>query len=170
MKRTITEITYEQQILRTDPQRYVEMMSARIAQDPGDASAYFSRHLGWDRLKRFDLALADLNQTIALEESPIRYLSRGHVWCCLGDHAEALRDFDRAEALAPEKWLDYWGPLFQANSHACLGNAREALAACARLREDFWSPGLYGTPVGSKQEIIAEIRRRLARRNRRGGA
>lgn len=162
--RTPADIYREHQILRADPQRYIEMMSDRIARDPEDASAYFSRHHAWARLERYDLALADLDRVIGLEKSQIGYLSRGNIWQLLGNYTEALEDYGQAERLEPEAWVDCWGPLYQADCHSRLGHEAQALAACARLPEGFWSPGLRGTPAGTKAEIIAEVRRRLASR------
>jgi hypothetical protein len=52
--------------------------------------------------------------------------------------------------------------LYQADCHSRLGNKPAALAACARLADDHWTPGLVGAPAGSKAEVIAEVQRRLA--------
>jgi len=44
-----------------------------------------------------------------------------------------------------------------------------ALDCCARLPEDFWTPGLDGAPAGNKAEIAAELRRIAAAAQRKGG-
>lgn len=151
-------------LLRSDPQHYVEMMTDLIRQDVSDASNYFSRHHGWVRLNRPDLALEDLNQAIKLNGHPVEYFARGEVLMNLGRYREALEDFDKGESVdEPGHWRDMWGPLYQADCHARLGDEQAALAACAKLNDDHWAPGLSGTPAGNKAEVIAEIRRRAAR-------
>ena len=54
-----------------------------------------------------------------------------------------------------------------ADCHARLGNLEAALADCAALRDDHWTPGVFGAPAGTKAEVTAEIRR-LALALRRG--
>lgn len=155
------EFESEMQLLWTDPAKYVAMKSEEIARDPHNADAFFSRHQGWLWLGKLDEALADINAAIALKQNSMRYVSRGLVWCRIGRYRDALDDFDRAEAFDPQEWPDLWGPLYQADCHSRIGNEAEAIAACEKLKDDFWSPGLDGTPAGNKQEIIAEVRRRL---------
>jgi len=156
------ELVAEHQLLWSDPAKYVAMKSEEIARNPDDHHAYFNRHQGWLRLGNLDRALADINASIALEAKPIDYLCRGQILCRLGRYRTALEDFDRAEAPDPAEWPDFWGPLHQADCHSRLGNEAEAMAACAKLKDDHWTPGLDGAPAGSKQEVIAEVRRRLA--------
>lgn len=55
-----------------------------------------------------------------------------------------------------------FGPLFRADCHARLGDEAAALADCETMPDDHWTPGLFGTPVGTKQEVAAELRRRAA--------
>ena len=77
--------------------------------------------------------------------------------------------FGRGEALDPALWeADAIGPYFQADVYARLGDEASALAHCARLPDDFWTPGLDGAPAGGKAQIAEELRRRAAdaRRNR----
>jgi hypothetical protein len=52
-----------------------------------------------------------------------------------------------------------FGLLFQADAHARLGNEAAALAYCARLPDDFWTPGIEGAPGGKKAQIAEELRR-----------
>jgi hypothetical protein len=49
--------------------------------------------------------------------------------------------------------------LYQADTHARLGNETAALACCARLPEDFWTPGIDGAPGGGKADIADALRR-----------
>jgi len=97
-----------------------------------------------------------------LNEQPVSHICRGRIFCRLGRYETALEDFDRAEQLDPAGWPDFWGPLHQADCHSRLGNEAEALDACAKLKNDHWTPGLDGTPAGNKAEVIAEVKRRLA--------
>jgi tetratricopeptide (TPR) repeat protein len=157
------ELLAEHKLLQTDPARYVALKSEAIANHPNDSHAFFSRHQGWLTLGDLDQALTDISTCIAMEEKSIRYLCRGQILCRLGRHDRALEDFNRAEALDLAEWASHWGPLYQADCHSRLGNEAEAIAACAKLKHDHWTPGLDGTPSGSKREVIAEVRRRLAR-------
>jgi tetratricopeptide (TPR) repeat protein len=88
----------------------------------------------------------------------------------VGEYEKALEDFDRAEAIDPEGWEKdiVLGLLDQADAHARLGNEAAALACCARLPDDFWTPGLDGAPSGGKAEIADKLRQIAAdaRRNR----
>jgi hypothetical protein len=78
----------------------------------------------------------------------------------LGEYEKALADFDRGESIDPIEWQGTaFGPLYQADVHARLGNETAALACCARLPEDFWSPGIDGAPGGGKADIADALRR-----------
>jgi len=158
-------------------------MTVRIQDDPKDSSSYFSRHQGLLSLGRKatalddpDAAMAlkykaldDLDVAMALKSTAVRYLARGNILATLGRYQDALNDFAKGQTMDPETWDHMWGPLYQASSHAYLGHEQEALAACERLFEDHWTPGRHGAPRGDKQEVIAEIRRRLVEaRNAKG--
>jgi len=157
---TLEQMRAEHEILRHDPQKYVEMMTSHIQDDPNDAHAYFSRHQGWEKLGRFDDALADLNKSLNLDEHFIGYFARGELLVRMGRYQEALADFNRALELDREEWLGSWGVLHRADCYARLGNEEAALADCARFGDDFSHPGFGGLPGGSKAEVTAEIRRR----------
>jgi hypothetical protein len=49
------------------------------------------------------------------------------------------------------------GILYQADTHARLGNEAAALGCCARLPEDFWTPGPDGAPSGGKADIANKL-------------
>jgi hypothetical protein len=57
--------------------------------------------------------------------------------------------------------------LYQADAHARLGNEAAALACCARLPDDFWTPGMNNTPSGGKAEIAQKLRQIAADARRR---
>ena len=114
-------------------------------------------------------ALEDLNKVIELNPDSVSFLSRGEVYRHLGDYRKALEDFDRGEAMNPKQWEDdiVFGLLYQADCHARLGNEFAALSCCARLPNDFWTPGLNGTPAGNKADIADKLRRLAADARRR---
>jgi hypothetical protein len=64
---------------------------------------------------------------------------------------KAVEDYVRAEEIDPLQWQDdAFGLLYQADAHARLGNEKTVLACCARLPDDFWTPGMNGTSSGGK--------------------
>jgi len=142
----------------TDPEKYLELANRLVQQDPSDGAAYFSRHQVWSRLGRYDHALADLDKSLNIEPDHVTYRARGNLLRKLGRYREAIEDFNRSEALAPEEWLIQFGPLFRAECHARLGNEDAALADCANLPEDHWTPGLLGAPAGSREEVAFKLR------------
>jgi tetratricopeptide (TPR) repeat protein len=156
-------------ILRSDPQQYLRIVNRWIADDPKNFSAYFSRHFAWLTLGEPRRALEDINKVIELEPEPhpISFMSRGHVYRHIGEYEKAIDDYNRGEAIDPKEWQDSaFGPFFQADTHARLGNESAALACCARLPDDFWTPGFKGAPGGGKVEIADELRRRAAQARR----
>jgi len=59
--------------------------------------------------------------------------------------------------------------LYEADSHAHLGDEASALDCCSRLPENHWTPGLDGAPAGNKAEVAAELRRIAAAARRKSG-
>jgi tetratricopeptide (TPR) repeat protein len=149
-------------ILRVDPQRYLRIVNGWIEQNPQNSHAYFDRHSAWMSIGEPQRALADLNKVIELRNHPgaMSFMARGEVYRHLGRHQEALEDFDRAETIDPADWQDgiVFGLLYQADSHARLGNEAAALNCCARLPNDFWTPGINGAPSGNKAEVAEKLR------------
>jgi tetratricopeptide (TPR) repeat protein len=149
-------------ILRVDPQRYLRIVNGWIDQNPQNSHAYFSRHSAWMSIGQPQRALADLNKAIELRRQPgaMSFMARGEVYRHLGQHENALEDFDRAETIDPADWQHgiVFGLLYQADSYARLGNEAAALKCCARLPEDFWTPGLNGAPSGDKAEVAKKLR------------
>jgi len=163
---TPEELLEQHKILRSDPKRYLEITNQWIRDNPNNSHAYFSRHQAWMRLDQPHRALDDLNKVIELQSKPhpISFLSRGEVYRHLGEHQKAINDFDRGEAIDREKWQgDVLGLLYRADSYAQLGNEKAALADCARLPDDFWTPGLNGAPAGDRTQVAAELRRIAAK-------
>ncbi len=149
-------------LLRTDPEYYLALVNAFVLQNPSNPDGYFSRHQAWMNLGRPDLALEDLNKSLSLEPHHVTLRSRGNVFRSMGRYAEAIEDFDRAEALDPVAWREAYGPLFRADCHARLGNEAAALSDCDKLSSDHWTTGVRGAPAGTKAEVIAQIRRLAA--------
>lgn len=156
------EVLAMHEILRSDAQRYLSIVNDWIRQNPNDHQAYFSRHFVWTKIGKPLQAIDDLNKVAELEpkSDPMTYLSRGNIYRHLGEYEKAIEDYNRAEAMNPAQWQeDAFGPLFQADTHARLGNEAAALACCARLPDDFWTPGFEGAPGGGKTEIADRLRR-----------
>jgi len=168
---TPEEVKVLHDLLRSDPQRYLQIVNEWIAENPGNSHAYFDRHFAWMKRGEPARALADLDKVVELDPKPVAFWVRGEVYRHLGEYARALEDFGRAESIDPEDWEKgiVFGLLYQADCHARLDNEAAALACCARLRDDFWTPGLDGTPSGGKVEIAEKLRSMAAEARRKRG-
>ena len=157
---TANETLSLHKLLRSDPQRYLEIVNEWICENPRNSNAYFDRHLAWMHLGEPRRALGDMDKAIELDPKPVDFLSRGDVYRHLGEYEKAIEDYDRGEAMDPVQWEeDAFGLLHQADCHARLGDEAKALAHCARLPDDFWTPGMQGAPAGDKARIADELRR-----------
>ncbi len=156
---TYDDLLQQFTLLRSDPARFLALTEQFIAQNPSDSSGYFTRHQIRMRLEEPQRALEDINRAIALEPGATQIECRGWVYRHLGDYRKAIEDFDRAEALDPEDWAGGFGFLIRAECHARLGNKHAALADCARLPEDHWTPGSFGLPAGNKADVAAALQR-----------
>jgi tetratricopeptide (TPR) repeat protein len=151
------------ELLTTDPKRHLEMANKYIRQSPDDAEGYCARNLSWCELGRPDLALGDLNKAIEIDPSQFRfYFGRGSLLRDAGRYREAIDDFSRAIALDEQGQMGVFGPLLRADCHARLGNEAAALADCAAVPDDHWTPGVANLPAGGRDEIAAEFRRMAA--------
>lgn len=159
---TPDELLALHKLLRSDPQRYLRIVNGWLQDDPNDFDAYFSRHFCWMKIGEARRALDDLNKSAERHTEPdaIFLMSRGMVYRHLGEYENALRDFNSADAHDPKKWETdiVFGLLFQADTYARLGDETNALATCARLPEDFWTPGIEGTPGGEKTQVADKLR------------
>lgn len=162
-----TEDGPDYKLLRSDPKRFLAIVQDQVRRHPTDSIGYFRRHHAWERLGRKDLALKDIDHCLSLKPTCIRFLARGRLLRGMGRHQDAITDFNRAEAADPELWTAAMGPLCRADCYARLGNEAAALADCMRLPEDHWTPGVFGTPAGNKQEVTEKIKK-IARRHSRG--
>ena len=155
---------------RSDLQRYLEIVNEWLQKDPHSSRAYFRRHYAWNDMGEPRRALDDLTKAIQLNPNQAAFCARGRIYRQLGEHENALEDFCRGEAMNPKDWEDQAITLlYQADSHARVGDEASALASCERLPNDFWTPGLDGAPSGGKTEIAAELRRIAAEvQNKRG--
>jgi tetratricopeptide (TPR) repeat protein len=168
---TPEELSAAHNILRSDPQRYLRIVNEWIREEPANPHAYFDRHFALMNLGEPRQALDDLNRAIELESTsdPMSLMSRALVYRHLGEYEKALEDFDRAEAIDPGDWEKdiVFGLLFQADTHARLGNETAALACCARLPDDFWTAGIYGAPGGDKADVADKLRVRASEAGRK---
>jgi tetratricopeptide (TPR) repeat protein len=156
---------------RSNLQGYMEIMNEWLREDPQNFHAYFDRHYAWNDMGEPRRALDDLTKAIQLApKNQAVFCARGRIYRQLNEHENALADFCHGEAINPKEWGDQVITLlYQADSHARVGDETSALACCARLPNDFWTPGLDGAPSGGKTEIAVELRRIAADvRSRRG--
>jgi tetratricopeptide (TPR) repeat protein len=157
------------ELVATDPKRHLEMANQYIHQSPGDAEGYCARNLSWCELGRPDLALGDLNKAIEIDPGQFRfYFGRGSLLRDAGRYREAIDDFSRAMALDEQGQMGAFGPLLRADCHARLGNEAAAVADCAAVPDDHWTPGVANLPAGGRDEIAAEFRRMAATARGRG--
>lgn len=163
------ELEAVQKLRRSDPRRYLQMADEWLRQNSRNSHAYFGRHIAWLNIGEPRRALEDLNKVIELDPSPGALRSRGEVYRHIGEYKKALADFEQGEAIDPAQWeADAFGLLYEADTHARLGNETAALACCARLPNDFWTPGIDGTPAGDKAEIAEKLRRIATEVQRKG--
>jgi len=156
---TPEEVSALHRLLRADPQEFLRIVNEWISENPKNDRAYFDRHFAWMDLGEPQRALDDLNKVIELAPEPVAFIMRGEVYRFLGEYEKAVVDYAHAEALDPAEWQDNgFCLLYQADTHAHLGNEAAALACCARLRDDFWTPGMNNTPSGGKAEIADKLR------------
>jgi len=164
------EVLILHKLLRSDPQRYLRIVNEWIHENPANFHAYFDRHFAWMKMGEPRRALEDLNKVVELAPEPVAFRSRGEVYRHLGEYEKALEDFDRGEAINPAQWEeDAFGLLYQADTHARMGNEAAALACCAHLPDDFWTPGVSGAPSGDKADIADKLCRIAADARRKRG-
>jgi tetratricopeptide (TPR) repeat protein len=157
-------------ILRSDPQRYLRIVNEWLDENPTNFQAYFDRHFGWMKIGEQRRAIEDLDKVVELNPNMAAFFARALVHRHLGQYEQARKDFDHGEAIDPKQWEDdVFGLFYQADTYARLGNEAAALACCARLPDDFWTPGVYGAPGGGKAEVAEKLRRIATdARHRRG--
>jgi tetratricopeptide (TPR) repeat protein len=156
---TVEEVKMLHEMRRSDPRKYLKIVDDWIKENPSNHRAYFDRHFAWMSLGEPRRALADMDKVLELEPDPLAYYSRAEVHKHLGEYGRALGDFGRSEAMIPDEWQDLgFGLLQQADCHARLGDEASALACCARLTDDFWTPGLSDAPAGDKIAIAERLK------------
>lgn len=170
----MTEPTSPEEVLalhdlrRSDPRRYLEIMNEWLQTNPQNFRAYFRRHFVWTDMGDLSRALNDLNKVVELAPTQAALCARGAVYRQLGEYENAMADFHRGEAMDPKEWEDAAITLlYQADTHARLGNEAAALSCCARLPDDFWTPGIGGAPAGDKATIAASLRQIAAETSRK---
>ncbi len=167
---TADEVRVLHDIRRTDPQRYLSIVDGWLNENPNNHHAYFDRHFAWLNLGEPHRALDDMNKVMELNPDPFAYFSRGAVYRHLGEYERALEDFAESERGIADEWQDLgFGLLFQADCHARLGDEQSALTCCARLPDDFWTPGMDGAPAGDKTAIAETLRQTAAEARRARG-
>ncbi|MEZ5898536.1 MAG: peptidylprolyl isomerase [Hyphomicrobiaceae bacterium] len=89
--------------------------------DPKNADAYRNRAIANLRQKKYELAIADLDKTIAIETfAPLKpYRQRAEAYAALGEHAKAWKDADEALKIDPKD--DKARALKKASAQAAFG-------------------------------------------------
>ncbi len=150
-------------LLRTAPQKYLAMADEFVRENPNHAGGYFHRYYAWEKLGDHQRALDDLETSLRLEPHPTTYRAKGRLLRAMKQYQAAIEALSMSKTMDPKGWIDAYGPLFRADCHAQLGDEAAAIADCALLKDNHFLPyGVFGTPSGNKQEVIAEIRRRAA--------
>ena len=85
---TPEEIKRLHDLLRSDTERYLQIVNGWIAENPANSHGYFDRHFAWMHLGEPGRAIDDLNKVIELNPAPVSLLSRGEVYRHLGNTAE----------------------------------------------------------------------------------
>jgi tetratricopeptide (TPR) repeat protein len=93
-------------LLRSDPQRYLQVVNKWIEENPRNSNAHFDRHFAWMELGEPQRAIADLDMVIRLDPKPVAFWSRGEIYRRIGEYEKALEDLDCAEAIDPAQWTE----------------------------------------------------------------
>ena len=160
----MTEEEWQQyyDLLYSHPEQYARIAAETISAYPGDSAGYRDYATYSIHTESFDDALSDLTKALALDRNPATRFERATVLLRLGRYHEALTEFARCGM--------NWGTIThacRATCHAYLGNLDEALAECAKIRDDHCMPGIFGQFGGTKAQIT-ESARRIASAGRQG--
>jgi len=148
-------------LLRSNPIRYLEIANKAIMASPDDPKAYFRRHFAWEEIGAMELALDDLDKVATMwPNRPAVYGVRGCLLRKMQRFESAIADLDKLESMEPDRRLAGLFSLVRADCHAHLGNLEAALADCANLDEDHWTPGFGGAPAGDRAQATAAIERK----------
>ncbi|RZK31122.1 MAG: tetratricopeptide repeat protein [Hymenobacter sp.] len=114
----------------------IRLFTRAIRQDSTSAKAYWRRGDEYYRLKKYPLALADLNKSLQVD-SAFSYgqviADRGQTHEMMGNYAAAIRDFTRAIAYAAAKDPDLPQGLEQYYYHRGRTNLKDRDTTCALL-------------------------------------
>ena len=100
----------------------LSLLSSAIRADPGDSRLHFARAELQARLKKFDLARADLNRAVALDPGVDSFTRRGDFLNGYGVPMESVDDYTQALALRPS------APLFLRRARLFFGHRQFAHA------------------------------------------
>src|SRR5579863_3525761 len=98
-------------LLRSDPEKFLDLTNQLVEQHPDDPNAYFARHQAWKRLGLLRLALEDVDRSLALEDHYSTHGARGDVLHALGRYQDAINAYNRSEQMEPTQWAGGFSPL-----------------------------------------------------------
>ena len=80
---TPEEVKVLHNLLRSDPQHYLQIVNKWIADNPGNSHAYFDRHFVWMKLGEPQRAIADLDMVIQLDPKPVTFWALRRTFGCM---------------------------------------------------------------------------------------
>ena len=127
---------------RGNDEAALEAFSKAIEIDPNYSFAYGSRSLIYKNLKKYDLALQDINAAVEYSPSPTAYYYRirGDIWEKSGEKEAALIDYTKAIELDPNYSSAY---LYRADLYRNMGKYDLALSDINAAIEKTSSPTAY---------------------------
>ena len=87
----------------------MRMINEAIKNNPNDPQPYLQRGLAYNHLEKYQKALDDFSQVIALDPNNVdAYNFRGTMYFRLGDYEKALADYNQAMDINPDYALLYF--------------------------------------------------------------
>jgi tetratricopeptide (TPR) repeat protein/tRNA A-37 threonylcarbamoyl transferase component Bud32 len=144
----------------------VSVFTGCILKRPDHAHAFYCRGIAYEKLRRYQEAVADNSRAIELEPSHwMAWRARGDAYLDLGQAGKAIVDFSRAIELKPDEPAPWNG---RGLAHHNLGQFAKALADYSKSIEldpkfagTWCSRGFTHTELGQFAEAIADCRQAI---------
>jgi tetratricopeptide (TPR) repeat protein len=139
---------------------WVNLFTLRIRLNPTDRYAWANRAYGYNRIRRYDDAIADLNQTLEISPGYAWALrERGYSYQEKKDYERALADYDSALQVEPRNNWTYAHRGYVLNNQGKYDEAIEQLNRALRLApNDGWALGKRGYSYLMKKHNRRAIR------------